>query len=230
MSLGRNITKKSSRNGMNTLHDGSKRHSVSKHKISSPVALLSTTNMLSYNAPTLRNSLSAGSISSSSSSASRSASPTSIMSPLGFGDRDATSNRLSSFFVAPLPTPSPAPSRTQSTRTPVQKQRKGPRPRHPSMPPVWPPTAQPPKELHSARALQQQQQQQHHMGAHPFGAELAQVAEMAEEIAGLKVVDAEEEFMVSRGLHRFRAVDYLEEIWQGGVFEDQLPTFNVGWI
>lgn len=99
------------------------------------------------------------------------------------------------------------------------------------MPPTWPPTAQPPKELHSAsRAQQHQQHQQHHMSTHPFGAELAQVAEMAEEIAGFKSVDVEEEYMLARGLRRFRAEDYLEEIWQGGVFEDQLPAFSAGWI
>jgi len=68
------------------------------------------------------------------------------------------------------------------------------------------------------------------MSTHPFGAELAQVAEMTEEIAGLNLVDAEEELMVTRGLRRFRAEDYLEEIWQGGVFENQLPMFSAGWI
>lgn len=83
---------------------------------------------------------------------------------------------------------------------------------------------QPPKELHSARASTAQQ--------HPFGAELAQVAEMTEEIAGMGVSDAEEEFMMMRGLCRFQASDYEQEIWfgMGGVFEDELPSFGVGWI
>ena len=65
---------------------------------------------------------------------------------------------------------------------------------------------------------------------HPFGAELAQVAEMTEQM-GMNVRDAEEEFMISHGLQKFRARDYEDEIWQdvGNVFEDALPM-NAGWI
>ena len=79
---------------------------------------------------------------------------------------------------------------------------------------------QPPKE-YSTRTSQ-----------HPFGAELAQVAELTEEIAGMEVRDAEEEFMAAKGLQRFRASDYEQEIWQGmgGVFEDELPFGVAGWI
>lgn len=62
---------------------------------------------------------------------------------------------------------------------------------------------------------------------HPFGAELAQVDEMAEEM-GFAVRDAEAEFMESRGLQRYNASDYEQEIF-GNVFEDKLPE-NVEWI
>lgn len=54
--------------------------------------------------------------------------------------------------------------------------------------------------------------------------------EIAEEI-GITVRDAEVEFMQERGLHRFMASDYEQEIWQGmgDVFEDRL-LLSPGWI
>jgi hypothetical protein len=147
-------------------------------------------------------------------------------------DEMPASNHLSTFFTsAPLPAPV-VPARSQSTRDVKKKKSSGSlsRPRHPSMPPAppsqiqkWPPTTQPPKELHSSRPRG--------YSGNPFGAELAQVAEMTEEITGMHVLDAEEEFMLSRGLQKFRANDYMDEIWQsGGVFEDELPSFGAAWI
>lgn len=61
----------------------------------------------------------------------------------------------------------------------------------------------------------------------PFGAELAKVAEIAEDI-GIQIRDAEEEFMMERGLQKFSANDYAAEI--GGVFDDVLPILGAGWI
>lgn len=54
---------------------------------------------------------------------------------------------------------------------------------------------------------------------------------MAEEITGLDVKNAEEEFMMTHGLQKFRASEYEVEIWEGmgGVFEDEVPSFGV-WI
>jgi hypothetical protein len=66
---------------------------------------------------------------------------------------------------------------------------------------------------------------------HPFGNELAKVAEMTEELSSSKK-DAEELFMVEHGLQKFSAKDYESEIWGelGGVFEDALPKLAAGWI
>lgn len=51
---------------------------------------------------------------------------------------------------------------------------------------------------------------------HPFGNELAQVSELAEEFGlskeKLTVVDEEEQELVSRGLFKFRAEDYMSEL------------------
>ncbi|KAK0672844.1 hypothetical protein QBC41DRAFT_6910 [Cercophora samala] len=88
----------------------------------------------------------------------------------------------------------------------------------------------------------QPQPQQHRkevsVSQHPFGQELAQVSEIAEEY-GIKeqmnVVDAEEKEMVAKGLMKFNANDYLGEI-QGlfaNFFADEpqtaVPT-SMAWI
>lgn len=66
--------------------------------------------------------------------------------------------------------------------------------------------------------------------SHPFGRELAKVAEVAESFAAPKIVDEEEEEMMSKGLHKFSVNDYLAEITglSGGVYEDKI-TLNP-WI
>jgi len=65
---------------------------------------------------------------------------------------------------------------------------------------------------------------------HPFGVELAKVSEIAEDFGiskeTLAVVDEEEQELVSRGLFKFRAEDYMSEI-QGffqSAFSDARPT------
>jgi hypothetical protein len=50
---------------------------------------------------------------------------------------------------------------------------------------------------------------------HPFGHELAQVTELAEEYSAhgsLPVIDEEEQELVSKGLFKFDADDYMREI------------------
>jgi hypothetical protein len=71
---------------------------------------------------------------------------------------------------------------------------------------------------------------------HPFGKELAQVSEIAEEYGiskeKLAVVDEEEQELVSRGLLKFRADDYISEI-QGlfmSAFADTRPPMSSMWI
>ena len=69
---------------------------------------------------------------------------------------------------------------------------------------------------------------------HPFGPELAQVTEIAEEYGvkeRLNEVDSEEKEMLSRGLYKFTASDYLSEI-QGlhGMFNSIRPAATAVWI
>jgi hypothetical protein len=68
---------------------------------------------------------------------------------------------------------------------------------------------------------------------HPFGRELAQVNEIAEEFgATARLLDEEEQEIMSKGLCKFGVEDYLDEIagLYGGIFEDQLGTMAKPWI
>jgi len=68
---------------------------------------------------------------------------------------------------------------------------------------------------------------------HPFGQELAKVNEVAEEFgATARLLDEEEQEILSKGLCKFRVEDYLDEIagLYGGIFEDQLGPMANPWI
>jgi len=65
---------------------------------------------------------------------------------------------------------------------------------------------------------------------HPFGKELAQVNEVAEEFGAVaSVLDEEEELLLSKGLYKFGVDDYINEIQAlyGGIYEDRLAS---AWI
>jgi len=69
--------------------------------------------------------------------------------------------------------------------------------------------------------------------SHPFGRELAQVNEVAEEFGATSaLLNDEEQEMLNRGLCKFGVEDYLDEIAElyGGVFEDQLGGLAKPWI
>jgi len=68
---------------------------------------------------------------------------------------------------------------------------------------------------------------------HPFGSELAQVNEIAEGFgASARLLDEEEQEIMSKGLCKFGVEAYLDEIagLYGGVFEDQLGSIAKPWI
>jgi len=68
---------------------------------------------------------------------------------------------------------------------------------------------------------------------HPFGKELAQVNEVAEEfgLVSANLVE-EEQDLIRRGLRKFAVEDYLDEIQglYGGVFEDKLGPMANPWV
>jgi len=71
--------------------------------------------------------------------------------------------------------------------------------------------------------------------AHPFGNELAQVSELAEEYGAqqkIQVIDEEEQELLSRGLFKFHAEDYVNEI-HGlflNAFGESRPAMTSMWI
>ena len=70
--------------------------------------------------------------------------------------------------------------------------------------------------------------------SHPFGAELAQVSELAEEFAVKEVAvwDEEEQYLHDHGLQRFAAADYMSEIQDlyGKMFGHEQTKLDGGWL
>jgi hypothetical protein len=69
---------------------------------------------------------------------------------------------------------------------------------------------------------------------HPFGNELAQVTELAEEYGiqgNMQVIDEEEQELISRGLFKFDAEDYINDIesYFSAAFCDPAPMRTM-WI
>ncbi|RPB00866.1 hypothetical protein L873DRAFT_747286 [Choiromyces venosus 120613-1] len=229
MAIGRSLTKKSSKYSFTTTSSAdtqSKRSSISKIQISAPIELISTTNMISYTSPSLRSSMSQPSPPTSSISTS----PTSSrFPPLSPSSSSASSNSGSDSEISSPDEPSPPPNHLSMYFAPAVPARRKSHRTAPPPPPAHPAPA-PITGLNLTRTPSRSSQKMHSRGvraSNPFGAELAKVAEMAEDI-GVQVRDAEEEFMMERGLQKFSANDYAAEI--GGVFDDVLPNFGAVWI
>ncbi|KAI1414828.1 hypothetical protein F5Y13DRAFT_15376 [Hypoxylon sp. FL1857] len=235
-------------------------------KISGPMALTHTTNMLAYNAPDLFPRSESSPTESSKSDDDSSDSPrTSASSPptspdMPSADRSVSPepNHLSCYFVAPgqkspstvneapvIPKRSPSHtkkasldniankfsrlsnqsgksvstkasfslSRSSSTSTTATSVSSASFSRKPSVSsasvPAMPPmvTSPPPARPSFRRDYSDTQ--------HPFGQELAQVSELAEELGvkdKMQVIDEEEQELVAQGLCRFRPEDYLAEV------------------
>ncbi|KAL8872543.1 MAG: hypothetical protein Q9174_001849 [Haloplaca sp. 1 TL-2023] len=255
MELARNFTKRNKRPDAALLspgratsirrHDGHVNHSM----ISSPVELLSTTNVLALNAPDLHTSLANAPFSSASSSAddsdvshvfsvsSRSTSPDT--SSMESAPSPVEPNHLTAFFEkpgrpfsersveAPVPAiPSRAKSHTKKTHQAAARERSNSR------------TLPPPVAIHSPvmPARSSIDMFSPNLEAdHPFGAELAQVDELAEEIVANEatMLDEEEQYLVDNGLCKFSANDYLDEIqgyFEAGPFASSYSPFNCPWI
>ncbi|KAI1780128.1 hypothetical protein F4818DRAFT_166840 [Hypoxylon cercidicola] len=238
-----------------------------RNKISGPMELTHTTNMLAYNAPDLfPRSESSPTESSKSDSDSLDSPRTSASSPPTSPDVPSADDRsispepnhLSCYFMAPgqkLPStvneapsiPKRAPSHTKkasldnlankfsrlsnqsgrsvstkasyslsrssSTSTTATTVSSGSFSRKPSMasaaPPAMPTILTPPPPARPTFRRDYSDTQ------HPFGNELAQVSELAEELGvkeKMQVIDEEEQQLISEGLCRFRPEDYLAEV------------------
>jgi len=216
-----------------------------RHKISAPLELVSTTNMLSYNAPDIYPSLASSSASSHSGTDSE-RSPSSVSTPFTSPDNSSIEgsptslepNHLSCYFgvpsrqsnsdnEAPL-IPKRAPSHNKKDSLARSASRMSAK-THQS-------TSTARSSINMFAANPETMDMHPPQPQHPFGNELAQVSELAEEYGiskeRLAVVDEEEQELVSKGLFKFRAEDYMSEI-QGlfiQAFGESRPTMASMWI
>jgi hypothetical protein len=245
MSLARAVTKRMKRSDAPSLSPPTRSQSVKnpttqidRAKISLPVALVSTTNMLSYNAPdiqTMRH-VSSSTASTHSSARSRASTVGSTLTDASSVDLSPTSpapNHLSGYFSAPGKQ-----VRKSASTTSLSKVKEEPVEAIPAIPQrALSHSKRAHERLAAKRSLQsmnsrtstgsarQSREQRssvdmfrgtiHEEEAHPFGRELEQLNEIVEEFGGV-IRDAEAEadmtVMRSRGLAAFCATDYLKEI------------------
>jgi len=230
---------------------------IRQKKISAPIELISTTNMLSYNAPDIyprgRSSTTSSTNSDGSSVVSDSdTAPSSVGTPFTSPETSSVEsspttsspqpNHLSCYFSqnvvsdeeAPI-IPTRALSHTKKSAEVLARKRSMSKMSSPKnsisisksqIPPV-PTTRSSVNMFNPTPGV---------VDRHPFGNELAQVSELAEEYSlskeKLTIVDEEEQELVSKGLFKFRAEDYMSEL-QGlfqNVFGD-LPQMSAPvWI
>ncbi|KAJ5235775.1 uncharacterized protein N7469_004943 [Penicillium citrinum] len=219
--------------------------SIKRGNISGPVQLLSTTNMLAYNAPDLTspNSSSASSLQSredSDFSISPHSYSSSITSPdvsphesspveanaSYFPKRSATvtshprsSATSSSSTESPL-VPKRALSHTKRSHQELARKRSQHR--------LSPPPLAAPRSNPTMRASQDM----FRADSHPFSKELEQVNEVAEEFGASPLMDEEERTLRRKGLKKFTVDDYLTEIQDlyGSIFDDKLGPLATSWL
>lgn len=214
------------------------RRAVRRSQISAPMELLSTTNMLAFNAPDihpLSAQLSASEEESDTAQTYISSPPTSVEgSPLDSRSVSPEPNHLSSYFQVSRPS-----SHTSSSRESGQ---------HPSGSPAIPQRAPShTKAAHKAIARQNSQSRkappesmpsardsvESRARPHPFSRELEQLEEVAEGF-GVRdgVMEEEEELLRKKGLVKFGVHDYIMEIESlySNAFCDTLTPVTTAWI
>lgn len=220
--------------------------SIKRGNISGPVQLLSTTNMLAYNAPDLNssNSSSASSLQSrddsdfsisphsySSSITSPDVSPYESSpvdaNPSYFPKRSVTmtshprSSATSSSSTEAPQVPKRALSHTKRSHQELARKRSQHR--------LSPPPLAAPRSNPTMRASQDM----FRADVHPFSKELEQVNEVAEEFGATPLMDEEERTLRRKGLKKFTVDDYVTEIqdFYGSIFDDNLgPLSTSAWL
>lgn len=219
---------------------------IKRGNISGPVQLLSTTNMLAYNAPDLN----AHTPSSTSSVQSQEDSDVAI-SPQSYSSSltNITTPDISPHDSSPVdsnPHPKRSATVTSHPRSSTTSSSSNDAPMVPKRAPTHtkrshqelsrkrsqrmsPPPSEPPRSTPTVRASQDMFKSE----AHPFSKELEQVNEVAEEFGNLQVMDEEERILYRKGLKKFTVDDYLSEIEElyGSIFDDKLGPLGTGaWL
>jgi len=220
--------------------------SIKRSNISGPVQLISTTNMLAYNAPDIHSSNSSSASSLRSGDDFDAVSPHSYSSSITtpdvsphesypvdanptsyFPQRTATltshprsSTTSSSSNDAPM-VPQRALSHTKRSHQELARKRSQHRM---SPPPLAAPRSNPINRASQDAFIPE---------THPFSKELEQVNEVAEEFGATHVMDEEELLLHRKGLKKFTVHDYLTEIEDlyGSIFDDRLGPISAGaWL
>ena len=210
---------------------------IKRSAISSPLELLSSTNNLAYNAPNIYNSADESDSSFTLSASSRATTPeTSTPSPV-------EPNHLSTYFSAARSVPTRVSKDSIENETPMIPQRvpshtkrshqAAARKRAESITPPAPPNAihnlAPMGTCRPVDAFLQKSDMNH-----PFGAELAQVNEVAEGFGARDaiIMDEEEQYLMANGFCKFGAEDYISEVQGlfGGINNNPFSPLAAVWI
>lgn len=224
--------------------------SIDRNTISLPIELISTTNVLLHNAPDIYGSSASTSSSDSEADSSSGSLHTADTTPDGSATESPRGsmepNHLSRYFQTPSRSSSSASSSFLQNNDPLDV----------NVPAVPQRALTHTKKSHQSlarkRSLSRMTPPPNSLSNtsyarssfeifagkpepnHPFGKELEQVNELAEDfgISDVTGLDDEEEYLTSNGLIKFGAEDYMMEIEQllGGVFEDRLLPMGSGWI
>ncbi|KAA8643597.1 hypothetical protein EYZ11_012804 [Aspergillus tanneri] len=218
---------------------------IKRGNISAPVELLSTTNMLAYNAPDLH------SASSSSNSSLQSADESEMsFAHQSFGsaittpdDSPVESHPMQSYFPKRSATVtshlrSSTSTTSSSTETPLVPKRalSHTKRSHQELARQRSLSRMSPPPLNSSRSrpAPPPTQDLFQPEPHPFGKELEQVNEVVEEFGGERcVLDDEELLLLNKGLKKFTVDEYLVEIEDlyGSIFDDHLGPISSGsWL
>lgn len=209
--------------------------SIKRSAISAPLELLSTTNVLAYEAPNIYGSSDDSDSSLAHSGSSRATTPETSSSE---SPSPIEPNHLSSYFQSASASrgskdsidsnspsiPQRAPSHTKKSHQASAIRRSASK------------TTMPPSAIHNLPAARSSLDMFSSKPEpdHPFGAELTKVNELAEEIGARNVliIDDEEQFLVEHGLCKFGAEDYVDEIQGlfGGSYNNPFSSFNAVWI
>ena len=210
---------------------------IKRSAISSPLQLISTTNNLAYNAPNIYSSSDESDNSMTFSGSSRATTPeSSATSPV-------EPNHLSSYFSAARNVPTRQ-SKDSLDNEPPQIPRRVPSHTKKSHQAVARKRAEsgtfqaPPTTIHDIPpAVSSRTPEMYHSkpgSGHPFGAELAQVDEVADGFGARDaiILDEEEQYLMSHGLCKFGAEDYISEVQGmfGGIHNNPFSPFAEVWI
>ena len=211
--------------------------SIKRSAISAPLELVSTTNVLAYNAPNIYGSSDESDNSMTFSGSSRATTPESdAPSPIEpnhlstyFNSARSVTARRSKDSIendSPL-VPKRMPSHTKKSHQAAARKRAE------SQSHQQPPSAihnvSPPHTPTNPNMFSSKPE-----ASHPFGAELAQVNEVAEGFGARDVIimDEEEQFLMENGLCKFGAEDYMDEIQGlfGGSYNNPFSPFDAVWL